>query len=154
MAVQVLPIEEIKARIGKELGTSDWLEIDQARIDQFADCTNDHQWIHVDKEKAAAGPFGATIAHGFLTLSLISFFSEDVALVPENTMAAINYGLNKVRMLNPVTVGSKIRDTMVLGDVTEKSNGRVLIAVQHTVEIEGQEKPAMVAESLAMFFTG
>lgn len=151
--IEVLPIEKLKERIGQEIGTSDWLEIDQNRINQFAECTADHQWIHVDEEKAAAGPFGKTIAHGFLTLSLISFFSEDNVLVPEGTMMAINYGLNKVRMLNPVPVGSKVRDIIKLGEVTEKSGGRVLVATNHTIEIEGQEKPACVAESLAMFFT-
>jgi acyl dehydratase len=154
MAVEVLSVEKIKERVGTELGTSDWLQIDQDRINQFAECTNDHQWIHVDEEKAAAGPFGTTIAHGYLTLSLVSFFAGDAILVPENTMAAINYGLNKARLINPVAVDSKIRDRMVLASVTEKSNGRILVAVEHTVEIEGQEKPALVAEVLTMFFTG
>jgi len=150
---EILPLEKIKERIGEEIGTSDWLEIDQNRINQFAECTSDQQWIHVDEEKAAAGPFGKTIAHGFLTLSLISFFSEDNLLVPEGTMMAINYGLNKVRMLNPVPVGSKVRDIIKLGEITEKSGGRILVATNHTIEIEGQEKPACIAESLAMFFT-
>ena len=153
MAIEILPLEEIKARIGQEIGKSEWIQIDQDRINQFAECTGDHQWIHVDEEKAAAGPFGTTIGHGFLTISMLPKMSEDTSLIPEVTMMAINYGLNKVRLLNPVTVGSKIRDTIVLGSVTEKSGGRILISTTNTIEIEGQEKPACVAEMLSMFFT-
>lgn len=153
MATEILPLKQIKERIGSEIGKSGWIQINQDRVNQFADCTGDHQWIHVDQEKAAAGPFGTTIAHGFLTISLIPKLSEDHSLVPEGTMMAINYGLNKVRLLNPVPVGSKIRDTIVMGDVVEKSGGRILVTTVHTIEIEGQEKPACVAESLAMFFT-
>jgi acyl dehydratase len=153
MAIEILPLEEIKARIGQEIGKSEWIQIDQDRINQFAECTGDHQWIHVDEEKAAAGPFGTTIGHGFLTISMLPKMSEDTSLIPEGTMMAINYGLNKVRLLNPVTVGSKIRDTIVLGSVTEKSGGRILISTTNTIEIEGQEKPACVAEMLSMFFT-
>jgi len=153
MAVEILPLEEIKARIGKEIGKSEWIQIDQERINQFAECTGDHQWIHVDEEKAAAGPFGKTIGHGFLTIAMIPKFSEDNALVPEGTMMAINYGSDKIRLLNPVIVGSKIRDSIVLGSVTEKDGGRILVSTTHTVEIEGQEKPACVAETLTMFFT-
>lgn len=153
MASEILPLDKIKERIEQEIGKSDWIQIDQERINKFADCTGDHQWIHVDEEKAAAGPFGKTIAHGYLTISMIPKFSENISLVPEGTMMAINYGLNKVRLLNPVPVGSKIRDTITLGDVVEKSGGRILIATVHTIEIEGEEKPACVAETLAMFFT-
>jgi len=153
MAIEVLPLEDIKAKIGQEIGKSEWIQIDQDRINQFAECTGDHQWIHVDEEKAAAGPFGKTIGHGFLTVSMIPKLSEDTMLVPEGTMMAINYGLDKVRLLNPVTVDSKIRAIMVLGNVTEKSGGRILISVTNTIEIEGQEKPACVAEALTMFFT-
>ena len=153
MAIEILPLEEIKARIGQEIGKSEWIQIDQDRINQFAECTGDHQWIHVDEEKAAAGPFGTTIGHGFWTISMLPKMSEDTSLIPEGTMMAINYGLNKVRLLNPVTVGSKIRDTIVLGSVTEKSGGRILISTTNTIEIEGQEKPACVAEMLSMFFT-
>ncbi len=151
--IEVLPLAEITERIGREIGKSDWVQINQEKINQFAECTGDHQWIHVDEEKAAAGPFGKTIAHGYLTISMIPKLSENISLVPEGTMMAINYGLNKVRLLNPVTVGSKIRDNVVLGSVTEKEGGRILISTTHTVEIEGQEKPACVAETLTMFFT-
>ena len=151
--IETLTLEQIKERCGQEMGKSDWLEIDQNRINQFAECTLDYQWIHIDEEKAAAGPFGKTIAHGFLTLSLISYFSEKAMVVPEGAVMAINYGLNKVRNLNPVTVGSRIRDTFSMGEVTEKSGGRILMSTNHVIEIEGQEKPACVAESLVMFFT-
>ncbi len=153
MAIEILPLEEIKAKIGQEIGKSDWFQIDQNRINQFAECTGDHQWIHVDQEKAAAGPFGKTIGHGYLTISMIPKLSENTSLVPDGTMMAINYGLNKVRLLNPVTVGSKIRSSMALGSVTEKSGGRILISITNTIEIEGQEKPACVAETLVMYFT-
>jgi len=153
MATEILPLEKLKACIGLEIGKSEWIQIDQQRINQFADCTGDHQWIHVDEAKAAAGPFGKTIAHGFLTISMIPKFSENHSLVPEGTMMAINYGLNKVRLLNPVPVGSKVRDSIVMGEVVEKSGGRILVTTVHTIEIEGQEKPACVAETLTMFFT-
>jgi len=151
--IEVLPLAKIIERIGQEIGKSEWVQINQEKINQFAESTGDHQWIHVDEEKAAAGPFGKTIGHGFLTISMIPKLSENASLVPEGTLMAINYGLNKVRLLNPVTVGSKIRDTIVMGSVTEKSGGRILVSTTHTIEIEGQEKPACVAESLTMFFT-
>ncbi len=151
--IEVLTVEQMKERIGKELGTSEWLEIDQDRINKFAECTLDDQWIHVDEEKAKQGPFGKTIAHGFLTVSLLSHFSAEYSLVPEGTMMAINYGMNKLRLINPVPVGSKIRDHIAFTNVEEKSNGRILTTLTHTLEIEGHEKPALVAETLAMFFT-
>ncbi len=153
MATEILPVEKIKERIGQEIGQSEWIEINQKRINEFADCTGDHQWIHVDEEKAAAGPFGTTIGHGFLTISMLPKFAENNVLVPEGTMMAINYGMNKVRLINPVPVGSKIKATIVQGDVVEKSGGRILVTTINTVEIEGQEKPACVAEMLTMFFT-
>ncbi len=152
--IEILPLETIKERIGKELGVSDWFEIDQDRINTFADCTNDHQWIHVDEEKAASGPFGKTIAHGYLVLSLFSYFASKFGVVPEGATMAINYGLNKLRFINPVTEGSKIRDRMVLSNVEEKSDGRILVTTVHTIEIQGEEKPACVGEALGMFFTG
>ena len=124
----------------------------QGQIDGFADATGDHQWIHVDPAKAAQGPFGTTIAHGFLTLSHIPFFSYQGAVSPEGAKMTINYGLNKVRFPNPVPVGSRIRDRIVLSNVEEQQGGRILITTTHTIEIEGQEKPACVAESLALFF--
>ena len=153
MAVEVLSVEKMKERIGDELGLTAWLKMDQDRIDKFADCTLDHQWIHVDKEKAAQGPFGQTIAHGYLTVSLLPHFSSDIAVVPEGTMMAINYGMNKLRLVNPVKSDAKVRDRIVLSDVVEKEGGRILVTTTHTIEIEGEEKPAMVAEVLSMFFT-
>ncbi len=148
---RILPLHEIKKLVGSEAGKSDWLLIDQDRVNRFADCTEDHQWIHVDEEKAAKGPFGKTIAHGFLTLSLIPYFSSEMGVVPEGAVMTINYGLNKVRLLNPVPVGSRIRDVMVITDVAEKGQGRLLVTTTHTIEIEGKEKPACVAEALMMF---
>ena len=147
-----LPLEEIKALVGREVYVSDWKEVSQGQIDGFADATGDHQWIHVDPVKAAQGPFGKTIAHGFLTLSHIPFFSYQGAVSPEGVKMTINYGLNKVRFPNPVPVGSRIRDRIILSNVEEQQGGRILITTTHTIEIEGQEKPACVAESLALFF--
>jgi len=153
MPVEVMPVEKIKERIGDELGLTDWFQMDQDRIDKFAECTEDHQWIHVDKDASAKGPFGKTIAHGYLTVSLLSHFSADIALVPEGTMMAINYGMNKLRLINPIPFDAKIRDRVTLTAVDEKSGGRILVTTTHTVEIEGEEKPACVAEVLGMFFT-
>ena len=147
-----LPLEEIKALVGREIYVSGWKEVSQGQIDGFADATGDHQWIHVDPVKAAQGPFGTTIAHGFLTLSHIPFFSYQGAVSPEGAKVTINYGLNKVRFPNPVPVGSRIRDRISLLNVEEQQGGRILITTTHTIEIEGQEKPACVAESLALFF--
>jgi len=147
-------LDKIKGYIGKEIGVSDYIEIDQDRINKFAEATDDYQWIHVDEEKAAQGPFGKTIAHGFLTVSMIPYLSGCINLPMEgmNITMAVNYGLNKVRLLNPVAVDSKIRTRVVLQDVVEKDPGRILMTYGHTIEIEGQEKPACVAESLAMLF--
>lgn len=153
MAAEVLPIDKIKERIGSEIGVSEWLQIDQKRINDFADSTGDHQWIHVDEEAAKNGPFGKTIAHGYLTVSLFPYFSSDISLVPEGTMMAINYGMNKLRFIKPVPVASKIRDRISLSNVEEKGGGRYLVTTTHTVEIEGEDKPACVAETLTMFFT-
>jgi acyl dehydratase len=151
--MEAVPIEKLQEMVGKELGVSKWVEVKQDRINAFADCTDDHQWIHVNEEMAKAGPFGTTIAHGYLTLSLLPSLTTEGVVVPEGIKMAINYGLNKVRFLNPVKVGSKVRNKAVLKDVTDKGGGRVLIATENTIEIEGEDKPAVVAESLAMFFT-
>ena len=153
MATEVLPIAEIKERIGSEIGVSDWLDIDQNRINDFAECTGDHQWIHVDEEAAKSGPFGTTIAHGYLTVSLIPTFSAGISVIPEGTAMAINYGMNKLRFVNPVKVNSKVRDRVSLTGVEEKGGGRVLVTTTHTIEIDGEDKPACIAETLTMFFT-
>lgn len=150
--IEILPLNEIMKRTGEELGVSDWLLVDQRRVDGFANCTMDDQWIHVDVENAKKGPFGGTIAHGFLTLSLIPFFSSDLGIIPENTMMVVNYGLDKVRLIAPVPVGSSIRDRISLKEVLEKEPGRILMKTTHTIEIEGVEKPACVADTLTMFF--
>lgn len=134
--------------VGQELGTSDWLEITQERVNKFADATGDHQWIHVDVEKAKNGPFGQTIAHGFLTLSLLPVLGAQVQQVTGMKMG-INYGCNKVRFPSPVPVGSKVRDTVTLKEVTRKDSGIQVIMV-HTIEIEGQDRPACVAEGVTV----
>jgi acyl dehydratase len=150
--VQVIgSIDDAVAMIGAELGVSRWVDIDQARIDAFADTTMDHQWIHVDVDKAKAeSPYGATIAHGFLTLSLIPGVSKDNYMV-KNAKMGINYGLNKVRFLAPVTSGSRVRVRSQLADATRVSDDTVNLTVRHTVEIDGVEKPAAVAELIARF---
>ncbi|MEX3647272.1 MULTISPECIES: MaoC/PaaZ C-terminal domain-containing protein [Mycolicibacterium] len=144
-------VDEAVATIGEELGVSRWVEIDQTRIDEFADVTMDHQWIHVDVEKAKAeSPYGATIAHGFLTVSLIPGVSKDNYRV-QNAKLGINYGLNKVRFLSPVKVGSRIRVRSQLADATPVGEDAVNLTVRHTVEIDGVDKPAAVAELIARF---
>jgi acyl dehydratase len=148
---EMLPVEKLKTMIGQDNGTSDWIMIDQERVNWFADVTSDHQWIHVDIEQAKQGPFGGTIAHGFLILSLIPLFSSSGKYLPEGMKMVLNYGLNKVRFIAPVPVGSKIRSKMVISGVEEKDPGRILVTTTHTIEIEGQDKPACVAEMLAMF---
>src|SRR5512145_548603 len=145
-------VESMKQQIGKEVFVSDWTQVTQEQINKFADATMDHQWIHVDKEKAAKGPFGTTIAHGFLTLSHLPFFSYQVPLKFEGAKMSINYGLDKVRFLNPVASGSKIRDRIVLKSLEEKPGNRLLMTQTHTIEIEGQNKPACIADALAMIF--
>lgn len=152
MEMTMLPVEELKKCIGEEK-KSDWLEITQERINLFADCTDDHQFLHVDPEAARKGPFGRTIAHGFLSLSLLTRLSASGTWVPSGTKAAINYGFNKVRFMNPVPSGSKIQDTMKLTGVEEKEKGKVLLTVTHTVRTEGSDRPALVAEWLYLFLT-
>src|SRR4051812_3358742 len=133
-----MKIDDLKP--GLELGPSEWQEIPQERIDAFADATGDHQWIHVDPERAASGPFGGTIAHGLLTLSLLPYFMQEMYRV-DNVAMAINYGYNKVRFITPVRVGARVRAHAVIGAIT-KLNGAVQAAVVITVEVEGSEKPA------------
>ncbi|MEV6650655.1 MaoC family dehydratase [Streptomyces sp. NPDC051219] len=142
--------EELRAAVGEQLGESDWLEVDQKRIDLFADATGDHQWIHVDPEKAAAGPFGSTIAHGYLTLSLLPTLVPQIMRV-EGMKMGINYGANKVRFPSPVPVGSRLRATGVITDVTEAGGG-VQVTAAITIEREGGDKPACVAESVSRFY--
>lgn len=147
----ITSVDDAVQAIGAELGTSDWLSIEQDRIDQFADVTRDHQWIHVDVERAAVkSPYGATIAHGFLTISLIPGLSKETYRI-EGAKMGINYGLNKVRFLSPVTAGSRLRLHSQLIDATPVGEDTVNLTVRHTVEIEGTEKPAAVADLIARF---
>jgi acyl dehydratase len=140
--------EEIEAAAGEEIGTTEWVEITQERVNQFAEATGDHQWIHVDVETAKAGPFGGTIAHGYLTLSLVPWLGSQVFVI--NTPGAkLNYGVNKVRFPNPVLVGSRIRAKVTVGEVTDLPAGKQL-TVRYTIEIEGQDKPACVAETVVL----
>ncbi|MDT5248111.1 MAG: hypothetical protein QOJ28_745, partial [Mycobacterium sp.] len=137
------------AAVGTDLGPTDWLVIDQARIDQFAQATNDHQWIHVDPQRAADGPYGGTIAHGLLTLSLVPHFMHQLYRV-DNVAMAINYGFNKVRFITPVPVGSRLRAASKLATVTEVSGG-VQATLTTTIEVEGSDKPAAVVESIVRY---
>ncbi|MCX6488106.1 MAG: MaoC family dehydratase [Mycobacterium sp.] len=144
----ITSIDDATGLVGSELGVSDWLEIDQKRVNDFADVTGDHQWIHIDVERAKKeSPYGAPIAHGFLTLSLIPALSRDNFRV-QNATLAINYGLNKVRFLSAVPVGSRIRVRSELADAVAKDEGTVDLTVRHTIEIDGVEKPAAVAEMI------
>jgi acyl dehydratase len=145
--------DNMKESIGADLGTTDWLFIDQDRINTFADCTLDQQFIHVDPVNAAKTPFGGTIAHGFLSLSLLSHFAETVGCGFEGTVMGINYGLDKVRFLAPVKVNSRVRAKSLLLDVLEKKPGQFLIKQQITIEIEGESTPALIAEWLTMAIT-
>ena len=142
-------LDEFVAAQGSQLGPTDWLEVTQDRVNQFADATDDHQWIHVDPERAANGPFGGTIAHGLLTLSLLPHFTSQMYTV-ENIAMAINYGYNKVRFITPVKVGSKVRARAEIAKV-DQLDGAVQAMLTTTVEIEGSDKPAAVAESIVRF---
>ena len=151
----VINASQLSDFIGKEVGLTDWIVVDQERINQFADATGDHQYIHLDAERAAQTPFGTTIAHGFLTLSLLSMLSGmGGGLKLENTVMGINYGLDKVRFLNPVKSGAKIRARFVLASAEEKKPGSFLLKHNVTVEIDGEEKPALIADWLGMTIVG
>ncbi|MDD1022898.1 MaoC family dehydratase [Pseudomonas sp. TNT2022 ID1048] len=147
-----VPVAELKDYVGKELGRSAWLTIDQERINLFAEATGDFQFIHVDPVKAAKTPFGTTIAHGFLTLSLIPKLMEDILVLPEGLKMVVNYGLDSVRFIQPVKVDSKVRLKVELTDVTEKKPGQWLLKATVTLEIDGEEKPAYIAEPLSLCF--
>lgn len=146
----IATLETIRSRIGEEVGLSSWIMIEQARIDAFADATEDRQFIHVDQEAAALTPFGGTIAHGFLSLSLLSRMGAEAMLVPEATKMAINYGLDRVRFLAPVRSGSRVRGRFTLDSVEEKAAGQVLMRHTVTVDIEGEDKPALSAVWLTL----
>ncbi|AOX11253.1 dehydratase [Pseudomonas putida JB] len=147
-----VPVTELSQYVGKELGQSEWLKIDQQRINLFAEATGDFQFIHVDPEKAAKTPFGGTIAHGFLTLSLIPKLIEDILVLPQGLKMVVNYGLDSVRFIQPVKVDSRVRLKVKLGEVVEKKPGQWLLKAIATLEIEGEDKPAYIAESLSLCF--
>ena len=146
-------LDQIRARIGEEIGVSSWLTVDQTRIDAFAEATEDRQFIHTDPAAAADTPFGGTIAHGFLTLSLLSHLASEAMLIPDDMQMAVNYGLDRVRFLAPVRAGKRVRGRFTLDSVEEKAPGQVLMRHLVTVEIEGEERPALTAQWLGLIFT-
>jgi acyl dehydratase len=148
----IASLDQIRARVGEEIGVSGWLTIGQARIDAFAEVTEDRQFIHVDPVAAAQTPFGGTIAHGFLTLSLLSRMAADVMQVPETTKMAVNYGFEKVRFLAPVRAGKRIRGRFTLTSFEEKRPGQIQFVHAVTVEIEGEDKPALIADWIGLVF--
>ena len=151
--MEIIPAEGLAERIGEETGVSDWLTIDQERVNAFADATMDHQFIHVDPEAAAQTPFGSTIAHGFLTLSLTTPMLMETMVAPDQMVMAVKYGTDKVRFIAPVKVGSRIRGRTRLAEATDKGAGRWLVKNEMTVEIDGVDRPALIVEALTMFFT-
>ena len=154
MTIKVVPKEEMTSAVGTKFEPSAWIEITQDRINHFADCTEDHQFIHVDEEAAAKTPFGNTIAHGLLTLSLLPKMIEGQGVVPENLMMGLNYGFDKVRFLAPVRVGKRVRGNIEVLSVDQKDDNRFLIKQGISVEIEGEDTPALVAEWLNMIVCG
>jgi acyl dehydratase len=147
-------ISTISEYVGQELGVSEWITIDQQRINHFADFTGDHQWIHVDVERAKRESlFGTTIAHGYLTLSLAAALSMELGVIPAGVSEALNYGLDKVRFLAPVKSGSRVRDRVVLLAVEPHGKGRILLKIRNTMEIEGESKPALIADALSLLVT-
>ena len=144
-------IGTISQYVGHELGVSEWMTIDQERINQYADFTGDHQWIHVDVERARReSPFGSTIAHGFLTLSLAASWQYEIGIIPAGVSEALNYGLERVRFLAPVKAGARIRDRVVLLAVEPKDKSRLLLKTRNTIEIEGETRPALIADTLSL----
>ena len=154
MAIKIVPKDEMIDAVGTKFEPGEWLEVGQDRINTFADCTEDHQFIHIDEEKAAQTPFGGTIAHGFLTLSLLAKLVEGNGIMPENVMMGINYGFDKVRFLAPVRAGKRVRANVEISAVDRKDDNRFLITQSVSVEIEGEETPALVADWLTMVVAG
>lgn len=147
-----ISVEEFRTLVGKEIGVSRWFEIDQARIDVFADNTEDHQFIHVDPERAAQSPFGGTVAHGFLSMSMLAAMSFDAQPDIQGRAMAVNYGFDRVRMLSPVRSGSRIRGRFVLKEIIDRGPKEFLTKTEATIEIEGSEKPALVADWLGITY--
>lgn len=151
MAIEGYSMQNLSSFVGKALGVTSWMQIDQSRINQFAECTGDHQWIHVDVQRAAAeSPYGGTIAHGFLSLSLLAPMGMEVGIIPADARAGINYGLDRVRFMSPVKAGARVRCHIELTSVDDKGGGNILLKTRNTLEIEGSPKPALVAEALTM----
>ncbi|MDY6828582.1 MAG: MaoC family dehydratase [Pseudomonadota bacterium] len=145
-------LETLRAQIGQVSGPSEWFTVDQDRINAFADATGDHQFIHVDPEKAKHTPFGGTIAHGYLSLSLLPFLQQDISIRPEGVKMGVNYGLDKVRFLTPVPAGGRVRVHSKLVSVDEKRPGQYLMKSEVTMEVEGADKPALIAETLGLIY--
>jgi len=152
--MKTVPKNEMMNTVGMKLEPSDWIELSQQRINEFADCTEDHQFIHVDEAKAKNTPFGGTIAHGFLTLSLLAGLIEKIGITPENTVMGMNYGFDKVRFLAPVKSGKRVRMVGEVLNVNQKDENRFLTTFGVSIEIEGEDTPALAAEFLLMSFTG
>ena len=152
--MKTVPKNEMTNAVGMKLGPSDWIELSQQRINAFADCTEDHQFIHVDEAKAKETPFGGTIAHGFLTLSLLAGLIEKIGVTPENIVMGMNYGFDKIRFLAPVKSGKRVRMVGEVLNVDQKDENRFLTTFGVSIEIEGEDTPALVAEFLLMSFTG
>ena len=151
MAIDGYSMSAIADFIGKEIGVTDWITMDQARIDQFAECTEDRQWIHVDSERAKReSPFGATTAHGYLVLALLASMQIEIGLIPHDAKSMLNYGLDRVRFVMPVKPGDRIRNRVKLIGIEPREDGRILIKASNTLELEGSNKPALTAETLAL----
>ena len=155
MSIAGYSVATIGDFVGRELGVSDWLVVDQHRIDEFADCTGDRQWIHVDVERAKReSPFGGPIAHGYLSLSLLASLAMEIGVIPPDAAAAFNYGIDKTRFMTPVKAGARVRNRVELLSVEPQKGGRLLVKLRNTLEIEGEQKPALVAETLALIVSG
>ncbi len=151
MPIMVIQFDEVKTLSGREIGVSPWREMDQARIDAFAEATDDHQWIHLDEERAKSGPFGSTIAHGFLTLSLLPSFTQQILEV-KGVSRSINYGLNRLRFLTPVRPGNRLRGRLEFLSVSDFPGGGLKIENRSTIEIDGEECPACIAEGITVIY--
>jgi acyl dehydratase len=146
-----LTLAGLGQKVGHELGVSGWVMIDQARIDAFASCTGDHQWIHVDTERAKReSPFRTPIAHGYLTLAMVAPLAMEIGVIPSDAAAGLNYGIDKVRFLAPVTAGARVRLRVALDGIEPRDGGQMIMRTQNTLEVEGSEKPALIAETLAL----
>jgi acyl dehydratase len=151
MATQEFSLANVEAFVGRELGVSDWVTINQKRIDQFAECTEDRQWIHIDVERAKHdSPLGTTIAHGYLTLAMLAPSTFQVVVKPAGISQALNYGLDRVRFIAPVKAGSRVRNRIKLLAAEPRGGGRMLLTTENTIEIEGEPKPALIATALVM----